>query len=214
MNKNTPTPEKDQVRLVWPDGKTVILNQDGSYYEEDAAKTQHPSHPLPNRNPSKPPLESTEGAGDRETEPPGMKWAKFLQFFALWAGAIFSLIASVIYFAGNTTASAQLRSAGYYGPADDMRVAELLYGFACLAGCVLNIIAWVCLYQKKKSTKIWTTACYAVSAGCNLLFIIAASLAIRDPYFNVGTIASIIIQGVIAACNYRYFENRSEIFAY
>lgn len=197
--KNT---SADQIRLVWPDGKTVILNPDGLYCEKN-------SHPLPNRNPSKAPLESTEGDVDRETEPPGMKWAKFLQYFALLAGAILHLYLMFVYWMADSTLLSSQVSADY---SSGIRSIEILYGFACLAGAVFNVVAWYMLVHRKAATKSWTLVCYLVPAGSSLLYTMATSAALSATNFNAGTIIGLLVQGAFAIYNYNYFNNRSAIF--
>lgn len=122
-----------------------------------------------------------------------MAWYKFLIYFALWVGGIFTILSSFAYFAG----------ASFLG---------ILQGLCCLLAGAFFIFTRYRLAEYRQDGPLCLYICYASTAVINLAFSLLWSIIYRFSFSLFSNLTSLVVAAVYIALNYVYFSKRAHLF--
>lgn len=142
----------------------------------------------------------------------GLKWAHFLAYFALWAGALINIIVAVTVFTGSLYSAQGIEAEYVYAVFPGLKPMDMIYGVALLAMAVLGVITAVSILKYKKNAGALVCAMYLVSAIIAFIYLVGASSVIGQFAGTSNNIVSIIVGIVMFFVNRVYFGNRKDIF--
>lgn len=152
----------------------------------------------------------------KSQKPLGMKWYKFLIYFALIAGAVVNILYSFSYLTGsmyvtetNGAVTAEEVYA-YYG--EGLQVADIAYGIFLIGFGVFAIILRHKLANYEQDAPVFVYIFYSILAGAPIAYncIVAAITVQLGIVYNA--IPSFIAGLVLLLCNVRYFKRREHLF--
>ncbi len=145
----------------------------------------------------------------------GMKWYKFLIYFALFAGAVLNLISGVSYLNG-TFHDSEL---GYEGATKHvyllypgLKTADILYGIAIIIIAVLAVVTRFALAKYKKNGPTLLLVYYAVGVVAGAIYTVAAKCIISENVDFTSAIISLGISVGMVILNKIYFDKRKHLF--
>lgn len=151
---------------------------------------------------------STAGATAANPEK-GLGWAKFLGYFALWAGAL-------INFAGafqSLTGSKYGKDADLvYSVFKALKPLDVFYGLLCIAIVVVQVMAAISIIKRKKATIVLVPAIYCIVFLVVLAYSLLATAVIKQSAFEASVISNLAVNAVMFFANITYFKNRSDVF--
>ena len=130
----------------------------------------------------------------------GMKWANFLGYFSLWLSAVLNLLGGVGYL-----------SKVAYSPL------YLIVAIAAFGTAVLAVVTALKIINRKRDAKTFVMAIYGMGIVSSVLLIMLNMSFISGPGLVSsisGSIASMIVSGVMLVANNIYFNNRANVFVY
>ena len=142
----------------------------------------------------------------------GLKWAHFLAYFALWAGALLNIIIAVTVFTGSLYSSQGIEAEYVYAILPGLKPIDMIYGVALLAMAVLGVITAVSIIKYKKNAGTLVCAMYLISAIVVFIYTIGASSVLGQFAGTSSSVVSIIGGIVMFFVNKIYFGNRKDIF--
>lgn len=139
----------------------------------------------------------------------GLKWANFLGYFALWAGALGSLVVGIQYITGLI----------YGGDADlvydyfsGLQIIDIIYGICAIATVALSVITALSIIKRKKQAGMLVCLNYIVQAAVVFVYTIAESIVIHS-FGGVSTMIIVVIVSIVMIfVNRVYFNNRRDVF--
>ncbi|SES93260.1 zinc-ribbon domain-containing protein [Pseudobutyrivibrio sp. C4] len=139
----------------------------------------------------------------------GLKWANFLGYFALWAGALGNLVVGIQYITGLI----------YGGDADliydyfsGLQIIDIIYGICVIATVALSVMTALSIIKRKKQAGMLVCLNYIVQAAVVFVHTIAEAIIIHS-FGGVSTaITAIIVSIVMIFVNRVYFNNRRDVF--
>ncbi|MBE6602011.1 MAG: hypothetical protein E7637_05860 [Ruminococcaceae bacterium] len=140
----------------------------------------------------------------------GMKWYKFLIYFALFASALLNVISAILYFSGNVYKN----SGTVYKVFPKLQMLDSLYGVALIVFAIFALVVRSALANYKGKAPKLLIRYYLISGLVSFIYLIAASVIVSDSRVSVGTSAFVIVLGSIlgAVINAIYFKKRAVLF--
>ncbi len=141
----------------------------------------------------------------------GMKWYKFLIYFALFAAALVDLVTAVLSIVDIvklvqlTDLTADRRVAGALA-------VTIIVCIILVALAALLIVTRFRLAKFKHDGPILLIAIYLADFIIGLFYCITVSYILGKSMFGVYQIIILIVQAVMAQINFIYFDNRADLF--
>lgn len=151
----------------------------------------------------------TEAPPAQELPPCGMKWYKFLIYFALWAGAIVNLIDSLQFFTGSILGDDVEILYAYYPL---LKVLNLAFALILVTYAVFAIYTRYRLAQFRQNGPACLHALYLVQLAMVLIYWLAGSLILGEWLDLAGGFSDLISSIVILCINIVYFRKRKHLF--
>lgn len=154
----------------------------------------------------------------KKEKPLGMKWYKFLIYFALIAGAVINFVCSFNYISGNIYLAESNRQISaeqvydYYGAG--LKIVDIIYGLFLIAFAILGLMLRHKLANYKPDSLKFVKIFYSVDILIPLLYIVVVSVITKQmlPLLVVqGTIYA-VISLVFLLVNVKYFKKRVHLF--
>ena len=169
--------------------------------EASAAQASAPVNPAP----------QFDGSTQYYTPQPvlGLKWANFLGYFALWAGAVLNLASGIQFVTGliyNGDASF------IYDYFPGLQVLNILYGVCLLGTVALNVFAALSIIKCKKQTGLLVCLVYSAQVVLSLVYVVAGSIILSSFAGDATTIIQIVVSIVMIFVNRTYFNNRRDVY--
>lgn len=143
----------------------------------------------------------------------GMKWYKFLVYFALFANCVCCVITAVIYAMGSHYGLGEYGAGLVYTFYPSLKTVDILFALVCLALAVGAIYTRMLLTRFSKNAPMGVYVLYGVSAACTLLYsILSSSITGQDTGMMASSIISLISSGIVIALSVTYFRKRSQYF--
>ena len=142
----------------------------------------------------------------------GLKWAHFLAYFALWAGALVNIYNAIAALTGLHYEAAGVDADYVYAVFPGLKPVDMIYGVACLVLVVLGVMTAVSILKYKKNAGTLVCAMYLISAIVVFIYTIGASSALGQFAGDSRNIVTIIVGIVMFFVNRVYFGNRKDIF--
>ncbi len=144
---------------------------------------------------------------------PGLLWAKFLGFFALWVGAILNFSTAYMMLSGSIYADQGLTSKqvyDFYGPA--LLVSDIYYGLVLLVIVILQIFTAVAIIRRKRSVMLLAPLVYFLIVLSAVVYTFLASLVVGESTVSFQLVFSGILSLIMGFVNVIYFKKRDMIF--
>ena len=168
--------------------------------------------PKPSSSPPAP-AELLSRAYDGSPEP-GMKWYRFLIWFALWASALSALLSGLLEFTGLQydlffgEGAAPAVAASF--PA--LRFADLLFGAIHVALAVFAVYTRFRLSGFYKNGPALVSIYYALVPAVNLAWLLLYSLVLKSFPGDLSIGFRIVFSAAVAFYNFGYFQDREQLF--
>lgn len=151
----------------------------------------------------------TKAPPAQELQPCGMKWYKFLIYFALWAGAIVNLIDSLQFFTGSILGDDVEILYAYYPL---LKVLNLAFALILVTYAVFAIYTRYRLAQFRQNGPACLHALYLVQLAMVLIYWLAGSLILGE-WLDLASGFSDLISSIVILCiNIVYFRKRKHLF--
>ena len=141
----------------------------------------------------------------------GMKWFKFLIYFALFAGAAINL-AMLVLEIHNIVAIDDFAVAFASSNFKWAFAVVIVYCIFLLGFAVMLIVTRFRLASFKSDGPILLYVIHFANFVLSLSYCIAASYILGASVFNITQILNLILQAAMFQINYIYFENRADLF--
>ena len=151
----------------------------------------------------------TEAPPAQELQPCGMKWYKFLIYFALWAGAIVNLIDSLQFFTGSILGDDVEILYAYYPL---LKVLNLAFALILVTYAVFAIYTRYRLAQFRRNGPACLYALYIAQFVFALLVQVVTSLILGEWLEGYSFVANSLVFGLILGLNMKYFRKRKHLF--
>lgn len=138
-----------------------------------------------------------------------LAWAKFLGYFALWAGALFNFISAVRSFTGSDFGYEKNSIYEMYPLVQPVMILTAILTLALSAACAYSAI---CIIKQKKAVIKFLPLTNFLCAFVTAFNIIGLSVAVSFNCSNASAIATILVNVAMGFVNMKYFSNRSEIY--
>lgn len=141
----------------------------------------------------------------------GMKWYKFLIYFALFAGAVLNAINGIQLISGNAYGE---KSDFYYAFFKGLRVGDAIIGIICIVLAVFAIYVRFRLAQYRADGPKLILLFYAAVTVLNILTLVFALIIIPSNYRGdmTSSIITIVVNIVMFIANKVYFDKRGHLF--
>lgn len=148
-----------------------------------------------------------------------MKWFKFLIYFALWLGGIFTILTGISTMLGLQYASAGSDASMVYALFPHLQPVDLVYGAICiLLGCFTIVVRFK-LARFRKSALVCLYCMYALNFVIPLIYSIVQAICISMPIVQIFSstligelVGRLIGTGVAITLNVIYFNKRRHLF--
>ena len=160
-------------------------------------------------------MKNTAREESTTTKPLGMKWYKFLIYFALFAGAFVNFIYGINYISGGIyvvetngliTADSVYKLYGV-----GLQVVDILYGLLLLALAVFCLVLRNQLAKYKPDAPHFVRIFYSILAGAPFLYSIIVAL-ITSQSLGIEAMLSLIVGLIFTLWNVEYFKKRAHLF--
>lgn len=143
----------------------------------------------------------------------GMKWYKFLIYFALFASCVCDVIAAVAYAMGAHYSLGEYGAGLIYAVYPSLKTVDILFALAYLALAAGAFYTRMLLTRFSKNAPMGVYVLYGASAACTLLYsILASSITGQDTSTMASSIVSLISTGVVIVLSVMYFKKRAKYF--
>lgn len=144
----------------------------------------------------------------------GMKWHKFLVYFALWANAILNVIMGILSLTGSKYGAYKDMVYAYL---PQMKAPDLVYGILLLVVAVLAVLTAVNLLKFKAKGPKLLTLLYIVSLAVAIIYIAWVMIALSgygaDMSSDIGSVAGSIAGSILMIIiNKIYYGKRAHLF--
>ena len=144
-------------------------------------------------------------------EAQGMKWFKFLIYFALFAAAVMNLAMLVLEIL-NIVAIDDFAAAFANSNFKWAFAVVIVYCIFLLGLAVMLIVTRFRLASFKSDGPILLYVIYFTNFVVSLAYCIAVSYILGESVFSIWQIINLIWQAAMFQINYIYFENRADLF--
>ena len=139
----------------------------------------------------------------------GLKWAHFLGYFALWAGALLNLVTGFQCITGLIYGGDAGLVYAFYG---GLQVLNILYGICLLGVVALGVITALSIIKCKKQTGKLVCLVYLVQSVLTVVYLIGTSIILGSFAGDASVIMQIVISIVMIFVNRTYFNNRRDVY--
>ncbi len=145
----------------------------------------------------------------------GMKWYKFLIYFALFAGAVLNLVNAVPYLTGSIYGE---DSDLVYGLIDGLQILDKCMGLALIGRVVLFLVTRFSLAKYRENGPKLVVACYASDIVLSILYIVGLFVVyngivdITEVVNLSELVMPILVDIAMIVYNVKYFKDREELF--
>lgn len=139
-----------------------------------------------------------------------LKWAKFLGYFGLWAGALINLSTAISLFSGNVYGPNMKELV--YATFPTLKVLDPVYALLLLAVAALDGLAAFSIIKRKAAAITLVPMLYLVTSIISIVYTVMTTVIISAPTFDASSIVSICGGIVMFFVNKTYFNNRNNIF--
>lgn len=153
----------------------------------------------------------TEAPPAQELQPCGMKWYKFLIYFALWSGGILTALYSFAYFTG-TVLGIGIDAELFYSYYPLLRVFHIFCGLENIAYGGFAIYTRYRLAQFRRNGPACLYALYIAQFVFALLVQVVTSLILGEWLEGYSFVANFLVFGLILGLNMKYFRKRNHLF--
>ena len=148
-----------------------------------------------------------------QTQTVGLKWAHFLCYFALWAGAVINLYNAVMMLTGLVYASSGVSADMVYEIfGTPLKFTDKFYGVVMLAAVVVAVVAALSIMKFKAISGKMVCALNAIVVLSDIGYVAATSAITGISTLTGALTGNIIIAAVMFFVNMVYFNNRKHIF--
>ena len=155
--------------------------------------------------------ESNEILGEQNANAIGMKWFKFIIYFALWAGALLNIVNGIRQITGNIYLSEGVSPETIYEAFPNLKGADVLLG---LISCALGIFQIATRFSLAHY-KTYAPTMLHVSYVFVIIFDVISSIVVSSitGIETFSTIVASLIGTIIClVINVKYFNNRKHLF--
>lgn len=147
-----------------------------------------------------------------------MNWYNFLVKFAMIAGAVINIINGILYLTGlvyvqqeNATMEEVKMFYSFY---PSLQIVDILNGVGLLAIAALGFIGWKQLKNYEKAGPQTLYSIYVLNIALVVVYSVLGCVVLGTDFSLVApnVVGSVIPQGVILFCNYKYFTKRKDLF--
>ena len=139
----------------------------------------------------------------------GLKWAHFLGYFALWAGALANAVTGIRYITGLIYGGdAGLIYAFFPG----LQIVNIFYGLCVILCAALAVITALAIIKCKKQAGLFVCLNYIVQAVIVFAYTIVSSIIIGSAAGIPYLLIVIIVTVVMTFVNRTYFNNRRDVY--
>ena len=156
-------------------------------------------------------IEKTQEKSDIEKKELGLKWFKFLIYFALWVGAILNFCNGIRYLTGNIYLSQNLTPNKVYRTFPELKGLDGFIGVVSCCLGVFQIITRFCLAKYKKYSPAMLYGMYVIMMIINLIYGTSAS-SIMETNMSGEIVGEIVGSLIVLIINVVYFKNRKHLF--
>lgn len=142
----------------------------------------------------------------------GMKWYKFLIYFALFAGAVINLITGIMTISGMTYRSMGVEPALVYDAVKGLKVLDVVFGLCYIGLAVLGVVTRFKLSGMQKSGPKFLYAFYVVNVLLLVIYNVVVAKMLNVPMNYMANIVSVAINVVMIILNVIYFKKRESLF--
>ena len=139
----------------------------------------------------------------------GLKWANFLGYFALWAGAIGSLVVGIQYITGLIYEGSADLVYDFFG---GLQFVDIVYGICTVLAAVLNVFTALSIIKRKKQAGFLVCLVYIVQAAIAFVYTIVSSIICSSLAGLPTMIITVIVSIVMIFVNRTYFNNRRDVY--
>ena len=156
-------------------------------------------------------VEYTTVRNEIEAQPEiGLKWAYFLGYFGLWAGALINIFEGIRCLTGSHYGDDSTLVYAYY---DGLKAIDVFYGVCLLVLSVLGGVTAISIIKLKRNAGLLVFAIYIIGAVISMVYVsLFASIVDADTTYLPSAISSIVVSIVIGFASRVYFNNRKHIF--
>ena len=144
----------------------------------------------------------------------GMKWYKFLIYFALFASAVLNFLSSLTYFTGSVYFSASngaISAEQVYAAFGVLKIIDIAYGAYIVAFAIFALVLRSHLAGYSAKAPKMVTVFYAISAAVPLVYNLVTGAIVGVSVVGDAAV-SIIINLIFLVANIRYFKRRAHLF--
>ncbi len=202
-------PQPEETGFVPPQPEPEVQTQ---YYYAPPQQDFQP-HARPNRefDPDEPVMhDRVDEAFEAQKRRPeyGMKWYKFLIYFALFAGAIGNAISGILYLTGEVY---QGKAELVYAVYPEMEGIGIFFGLCFVGLAVLQIVTRQSLYWNKHMGPKLLVTCYLLNTVLSIAFFAVLPNDVKTAMAS-SVIAPVIGSVVMVLVNVYYFRKREHLF--
>ena len=144
----------------------------------------------------------------------GMKWHKFLVYFALWASALINLIMGIVTLTGAQYGSYRDL---VYAMLPGMKAPDLIYGLLLIVTAVFALITVLSLLKFKANGPKLLFLLYALVAVVTVIYVVWSCIVLSKYDADLSdvitrTVASLITSVVMIIVNKIYYGKRAHLF--
>jgi len=163
-----------------------------------------------NNNMQEQPMAQPMGA---QVQQPGLAWANFLGYFAIWFGSLLNLISAIQMLTGLVyNAAGGSADLVYAVFGTGLMVLDKVYGALLLGLVVLGVMTALSIIKRKKNTGKLLTILYAGVIIVSILYIVITSAILGSSTLDASSGTSIVVSVIMLIVNHIYFKKRQHIF--
>lgn len=149
--------------------------------------------------------------------PIGMKWFKFLIYFALFAGGILNILGGITILNGSQYGSA-LEAKLVYAFFPNLKTIDIIFGIVCIALGIFQIYVRFQLASFKAKAPQYITIMYLITGISTAIYSFVVAGMIPDVLSDYGSqlvgqgVGGLIGAGILVWLNKIYFNKRKHLF--
>ena len=142
----------------------------------------------------------------------GMKWFKFLIYFALWASAILNIATGVMQLTGNIYEMEGVSAAEIYDVFPKLQSIDKIYGLILIGLGVYILITRFALAKYKSFGPLLLYGVYILNLILPIVYAGITAPILGVSITELLDFTSLIVSGVMVFVNFSYFSKRSDLF--
>ena len=183
-------------------------NQQGAYQQPQQGGYQQPQQGYPQQG------YPQQGYPQQAVPQQGMKWHKFLVYFALWFAALANLGMGILSLTGGQYGQAKELVYSYF---PQLKAPDIVYGILLLAAAVLSVLTALALLKYKAKGPKLLTLLYIFNAAVAVVYVLWVILSMSGSGADFSqtitqVITSLIVSVVMIFVNKAYYGKRAHLF--